>query len=114
MGLLDCYSVCVFVSVLNVLLVDMWVRVSLSVMTVLVLVLDVVMIMQDVRVRMRHVPVRVLMGVLCRGHSIAPFSTVSLRNHIRMDGTLVNRCYTPNVDYWKIFLARKLMRPFCN
>ena len=61
---------CVFVRVLNVLLMDMWVLVSLPVMAVLMLMLDVVMIMQDVRVRMRHVPVRVLMSVLCRGHRL--------------------------------------------
>ena len=62
------YSVRVFVSVLKVLFVDVRVLVGLSAVTVLVLVLDVLMIVQDVRVRMRHVPVCVLMGVLCCGH----------------------------------------------
>ncbi len=37
------------------------VRVGLPVVAVFVFVLDVLMVMQDVRVRMRHIPVRVLM-----------------------------------------------------
>ncbi len=57
-----------FVSVLKVLLVNMRVLMGLSVVTVLVSMLDVFMIVHGVRVRMRHVPVRVLMGVLCCGH----------------------------------------------
>jgi hypothetical protein len=84
--------VCVFVSVLNVFLMDMWVLVSLSVMAVLMLVLDVVMIMQGVRVRMRHILVRMLMSMLCCGHRLLrprsyPFGTPGT---IRMDGTLIN------------------------
>lgn len=63
-----CYSVRMFVSVLKVLLVNMRVLMGLSVVTVLVSMLDVFMIVHGVRVRMRHVPVRVLMGVLCCGH----------------------------------------------
>ncbi|HVE95663.1 MAG TPA: hypothetical protein VNA67_01545 [Pseudonocardiaceae bacterium] len=55
-------------SVLKVLLVNMRVLMGLSVVTVLVSMLDVFMIVHGVRVRMRHVPVRVLMGVLCCGH----------------------------------------------
>lgn len=58
----------VVVSVLKLLLVNVRMLVSLCVVTVFVFVLDVLMIVQDVRVRMRHVPVRVLMGVLCCGH----------------------------------------------
>jgi hypothetical protein len=76
-GILSCYLVRVFVSVHKFIVVGMRVRVGLSVVTVFVLVLDVVMIVQDVRVRMRYVPVRVLMTVLCCGHSFAPFSTLS-------------------------------------
>jgi hypothetical protein len=61
-------SVRVFVSVLKVLLVDMQVLMVLSVVTVLVRMLDMFMIVHNVRVRMSHVPVRVLMGVLWFGH----------------------------------------------
>ena len=58
-------------------------------MAVLVLVLDVLVIVQNVRMRMCHVPVGVLMGVLIRRHLFAPFPAVSVRdprNHVRMDG----------------------------
>ena len=58
----------VLVSVLKVLLVNMRVLMGLSFVTVLVCMLDVFMIVHNVRVSMRHVPVGVLMGVLCRGH----------------------------------------------
>ncbi len=67
-GTLRCYLVRVFVSVFKALFVDMWVLVSLSVVTVLVRVLDMPMIVQDVCVRMCHVPVCMLMGVRCCGH----------------------------------------------
>lgn len=59
---------CVFVSFLKVLLVNMQVLMGLSVVTVLMRMLDVFMIVHNVRVSMRHVLVGVLMGVLCRGH----------------------------------------------
>lgn len=76
----------VVVRVLTVLVVDMRVRVGLSVVTVLVLVLDMVMIMQDMSVRMRHVLVRVLMGVLCCGHLFSVLRAHGdSRNHLRMD-----------------------------
>ncbi|MGH3780408.1 MAG: hypothetical protein ACRDRO_07215 [Pseudonocardiaceae bacterium] len=55
-------------SVLNVLVVGMWVSVGLAVVAVIVFVFDVLMIVQDVRVGVRDVVVRVLMGVLCCGH----------------------------------------------
>lgn len=55
---------CVFVNVLEGLLVDMLVRMGLFVVAVFMLVLDVLVIVQNVRVGMRHIPVRVLMGVL--------------------------------------------------
>lgn len=58
----------VLVSVLNVLVVDMWVSVGLAVVTVIVFVFDVLMVVQDVRVGVRHVVMCVLMGVLCCGH----------------------------------------------
>lgn len=58
----------VFVSFLKVPLVNMQVLMGLSVVTVLVGMLDVFMIVHNVRVSMRRVPVRVLMGVLCCGH----------------------------------------------
>jgi hypothetical protein len=44
------------------------VRVGLSVVTVFVFVLHVPMIVQNVRVGMGHIVVRVLMGVWCCGH----------------------------------------------
>jgi hypothetical protein len=46
--------------------------VGLTVVTVFVLVLDVLMIVLNVRVGVRHVLVRVLMGVLRCGHRIYP------------------------------------------
>jgi hypothetical protein len=58
----------VFVILYEVALMGMRVCVGLPVMAVFVLVLNMVMIMQDVRVRMRHVLVGVLVSVL-RGHS---------------------------------------------
>lgn len=58
----------VVVSVPEVAVVDMWMRVGLSVVTVFVLVLDMLMIMQNMRVSMGHIVVRVLMIVLCCGH----------------------------------------------
>jgi hypothetical protein len=54
----------VFVILYEVALMGMRVCVGLPVMAVLVLVLNMVMIMQDVRVRMRHIPVGVLVNVL--------------------------------------------------
>jgi hypothetical protein len=53
----------VLVRVLEVFVVGMRVRMVLSVVTVFVFVLDVVMVVQDVRVCMRQVPVRVLLTV---------------------------------------------------
>ncbi len=58
----------VVVSVLHVLVVDMRVRVGLPVVAVFVFVLDMPMIVQNVRVGMGHIVVRVLMGVRCRSH----------------------------------------------
>lgn len=97
----------VVVRVLEFLLVDVRVRVSLSVVTVLVLVLDVVMIVQDVRVRMHHVAVRVVMGVLCRGHSLLRFDCIRSRPPTTVYewiGPVANRCYAEqglpsNVSY---------------
>lgn len=60
----------VLVRTFEVLLVDMRVPVGLSVVTVFVLVLNVFMIVQDVRMRMCHIPVSVLMGVLPTGHRL--------------------------------------------
>lgn len=53
-------------------LVGVRVGVGLPIVAVLVLVFYVLMLMQDVGVRMRHVPVGVLMGVLF-SHLLAPF-----------------------------------------
>ena len=61
---LACDSVRVVVSVLEVAVVDMTVRVGLSVVTVF----DMLMIVQNMRVSMGHIVVRVLMIVLCCGH----------------------------------------------
>lgn len=66
-------SVRVFVILYEAALMGVRVRVGLPVVAVFVFVLDVLMIMQDVRVRMRHIPVRVL-----RGHC-TPFLAVSTR-----------------------------------
>jgi len=46
----------------------MWVCVGLSVVAVFVFVLDMLMIVQNVRVGMGHIVVRVLVAVLCCGH----------------------------------------------
>lgn len=64
MGIFSCCSVRVFVDVLELLLVNVWVGVRVSVVAVFMLVLDVIVIMQGVRVGVRHIPMRVLMGVL--------------------------------------------------
>lgn len=53
----------VIVSVLNVAVVDMRVLVGLSIVAVLMCVLDMLMIMLEMRMRVRHVPVRMLMSV---------------------------------------------------
>ncbi|MGH3888098.1 MAG: hypothetical protein ACRDSZ_16310 [Pseudonocardiaceae bacterium] len=63
---------------------DVRVRVRLSVVAVFVLVLDVLVLVQGVRVGMRHITVRVLMGVLL--HRLPPFLSCLLlmsmfRNH---------------------------------
>jgi hypothetical protein len=70
-------SVRVFVILYEAALMGMRVVVGLPVVAVFVFVLDVFMIVQDVRVRMRHIPVRVLVCVF-RGHS-APFLAVSIQ-----------------------------------
>ncbi len=90
-------------------LMGVWVRVGLPVVAVFVLVLNVFMIMQDVRVRMRHIPVRVLVCML-RGHS-APFLTVSIRRGPRTTFELngpPNRCYTPSANHRQLFAATEL------
>lgn len=70
-------SVRVFVILYEAGLMGVRVRVGLPVVAVFVFVLNVVMIMQEVRVCMRRIPVRVLVCML-RGHS-APFLAVSIR-----------------------------------
>ena len=65
----------VLVDVYNVLFVSMWMCMRLPGMVVFVLVLDVLMVVQHVRVRVRGVPVSVLMTVWGR-HSIALFSII--------------------------------------
>jgi hypothetical protein len=62
----------------EITLVGVRVRVGLPVVAVFVLVLDVLMIVQDVRMCMCHIPVRVLVSVL-RGHPFAPFLAVATR-----------------------------------
>jgi hypothetical protein len=62
-------SVRVFVILFEVVLVGMLVCVGLPVVAVLVLVLDMLMVMQDVRVCMHYIPVRVFVSVL-RGHPL--------------------------------------------
>jgi hypothetical protein len=58
----------VFVILHEARLMGVRMRVTLPVVTVLMLVLDVVVIMQDVRMRMSHIPVAVLVSVR-RSHS---------------------------------------------
>jgi hypothetical protein len=62
----------VLVSVLNVAVVDMGVRMGLPVVAVLMRMLHMLMIMLKMRVRVRHICVRVLMSVR-RGHSCPRF-----------------------------------------
>jgi hypothetical protein len=81
-------SVRVLVILFEAALVVVRVRVGLPVVAVFVFVLDVLMIMQDVRVCMRDIPVRVLVSVLC-GHFIAPFLTVSIRRGPSILGELI-------------------------
>jgi len=56
-------SVRVFVILHEARLMRMWMLVTVSVVTVLMLVLDVVVTVQDVRMRMGHIPVAVLVSV---------------------------------------------------
>jgi hypothetical protein len=65
-------SVRVFVILDQALLVSVWMGMGLPVVAVFVLVLDVVVVVQDVGMRMRLIPMGVLMGVLC-GHHLLRF-----------------------------------------
>jgi hypothetical protein len=65
----------VIVSVLNVAVVDMRVLMGLSIVAVLVRVLDMLVIMHQMRVRVRHVPVRMLMSMR-RGHPCPRFISI--------------------------------------
>jgi hypothetical protein len=67
-------SVRVLVNVLEILFVDVRVGVGLPVVAVFMLVLNVFVIVQDMRVRMRHIPMSVLMAVLHSGHRLPPSS----------------------------------------
>jgi len=73
----------VLVSVLNILVVDMWVSVGLRIVTVFVLMFDVRMIVQDVRMGVRDVVVCVLMGVLCCGHGFPVLDDIALESSVR-------------------------------
>jgi hypothetical protein len=81
----------VLMNVLKVLLVDVRVRVRLSGVAVFMLVLNVLVIVQDVRVGVRHFPMRVLMRVLLHRfpvlRSIRSECRVP-RRHMRIDGGL--------------------------
>ena len=81
-------SVGVFVVLYKAALMGVRVYVPLPIVAVFVLVLDVPVLMLDVCVRMRHVPVGVLVSML-RGHS-APLLVVRVyssrsANHVRID-----------------------------
>jgi hypothetical protein len=65
-------SVRVFVILDQARLVSVWMGMGLPVVAVFVLVLDVVVVVQDVGMRMRLIPMGVLMGVLC-GHHLLRF-----------------------------------------
>ncbi|MGB9279137.1 MAG: hypothetical protein WCB57_03480, partial [Pseudonocardiaceae bacterium] len=60
----------VVVRILYVRVVDMRVRMGLPIVAVIVFVLHVLMIVQNVRVGMGNIIMRVLMGVLCCGHCL--------------------------------------------
>jgi hypothetical protein len=81
-------SVGVFVVLYKAALMGVRVYVPLPIVAMFVLVLDVLVLMLDVCVRMRHVPVGVLVSML-RGHS-APLLVVRVyssrsANHVRID-----------------------------
>jgi hypothetical protein len=63
-------SVRVFVILDQACLVSVWMGMGLPVVAVFVLVLDVVVVVQDVGMRMRLIPMGMLMGVLCGHHSL--------------------------------------------
>lgn len=104
----------VLVNVLKILLVGVWVRVWLPVMAVFVVVLDVLVIVQDVRVGVRHVCMRVLMGVLL--HRLSPFLPYSLSlsrfpQHYAYEIGYQARCYMPEQGYRQAF---SIMHPYCS
>ncbi|HSL09236.1 MAG TPA: hypothetical protein VK887_14865 [Pseudonocardiaceae bacterium] len=107
----------VLVNVLKVLLVDVRVRVRLSGVAVFMLVLNVLVIVQDVRVGVRHFPMRVLMRVLLHRFPVLR----SIRPNVEFPavicelmGGFINRCYTTLSGYRQVFPSRNLMRLPCN
>lgn len=104
-------SVRVFVILYETRLVGMGVGVGLPIVAVFVLVFDVVVIVQDVGMRMCHILVGVLMGVLC-GHRPCSLpggiASAEVPFYILISdliGPRLNRCYTPRADCWQVFSA---------
>jgi hypothetical protein len=80
------------------------------------LVLDVLMIVPEVRVSVRHIPVRVLMGVLL--HRLPSLSVLFVLNveasrpWVNESEAFFNRHYTPHEGYLQAFPSRKINAPY--
>lgn len=101
----------VFVNVLEILFVNVLMGVRISVMAVFMFVLYVLMVMQGVRVGVRHIPVRVFMGVLFHHmpHYL-PFVLDAETHSLRGGFGLLTRYYTSRRGLWQVFPISKLMR----